>query len=221
MKKRIIVLAFVMSGAIAVNAQKSDLKNSLDSVSYGLGVMIGNNLKNLGLDEFNDKLFVQAIKEVVANKQTVLKPEQIEPMLKDFFTQLQANQSTKNLEQGKKFLEENKKKSGVVTLPSGLQYKVIKDGAGVSPTDTSKVKVHYHGTLINGKVFDSSVERGEPITFPVNGVIKGWTEALKLMKPGAKWMLYIPSDLAYGEQNVPKIGANSVLIFEVELLAVE
>ena len=120
------------------------------------------------------------------------------------------------------FLTANAKKEGVKVLPSGLQYKVIKSGSGKTPKATDSVKVHYHGTLIDGTVFDSSVDRGEPITFPVNGVIKGWTEALQLMKEGDKWQLFIPSDLAYGERGAPpKIAPNSTLVFEVELLAVE
>ena len=125
-------------------------------------------------------------------------------------------------EAGEKFLAENAKKEGVKTTASGLQYKVIKSGTGESPKPTDTVKVHYHGTLIDGTVFDSSVQRGEPISFPVQGVIPGWIEALQLMKVGDKWQLFIPSKLAYGERNPsPLIGANSTLIFEVELLGIE
>jgi FKBP-type peptidyl-prolyl cis-trans isomerase FklB len=127
-----------------------------------------------------------------------------------------------NSEAGEKFLAENAKKDGVKTTASGLQYKVIKSGTGESPKLTDTVKVHYHGTLIDGTVFDSSVERGEPISFPVQGVIPGWVEALQLMKVGDKWQLFIPAKLAYGAQSPsPKIGANSTLIFEVELLGIE
>ena len=125
------------------------------------------------------------------------------------------------LEEMATFLDENKKKPGVVTLPSGLQYKIIKEGEGPSPLKTSKVKAHYKGTLMDGTVFDSSYERGEPITFGVNQVIKGWQEALVLMKPGAKWMLYIPPYLGYGERNSGPIPANSLLIFEIELISIE
>jgi FKBP-type peptidyl-prolyl cis-trans isomerase len=130
-------------------------------------------------------------------------------------------EALKNLEKGRKFLEENSHKEGVVTLPSGLQYKVIRDGIGEMPTDTSMVTVQYTGTLIDGTVFDSSVQRGEPAQFRLNGVIPGWTEALKLMKTGAKWMLYIPSELAYGNRPSRTIPQNSVLIFDVELLNVD
>jgi FKBP-type peptidyl-prolyl cis-trans isomerase FklB len=134
---------------------------------------------------------------------------------------LRDQSSKQNLAEGQKFLDENKKKEGVVTLPSGLQYKIMKEGQGELPADSDKVTVNYNGTFINGKVFDSSIQRGQPAQFAVGGVIPGWTEALKLMKPGAKWMLYIPPQLAYGEQGVPGIGPNSVLIFEVELISVD
>jgi FKBP-type peptidyl-prolyl cis-trans isomerase FklB len=129
--------------------------------------------------------------------------------------------AVENLLKGKIFLEENGKKEGVITTASGLQYKVIKEGEGTSPVDTSYVTVHYTGTFMDGKVFDSSVERGQPARFPVNGVIPGWTEAIKLMKPGANWILYLPSDLAYGSQGNQGIAPNSVLIFDVQLIAVE
>jgi FKBP-type peptidyl-prolyl cis-trans isomerase FklB len=149
--------------------------------------------------------------------------------LKDFENEMKEkmqsemqNSSAPNKMAGKKFLEENKKKPGVTELPSGLQYEVIKEGNGASPTASSTVTTHYTGTLIDGTVFDSSVERGQPAQFPVNGVIKGWTEALQLMKPGAKWKLYIPSDLAYGDGgSPPKIQPGATLIFEVELISVD
>ena len=135
---------------------------------------------------------------------------------------VQAEQGEKNMSEGPKFLEENKSKEGVVVLPSGLQYKVITEGSGKTPKATDKVKVHYKGTLLNGKEFDSSYKRNQPAEFPVNGVIKGWTEALQLMKEGSKWMLYIPSDLAYGARGAGgDIGPNATLIFEVELLEVK
>jgi len=135
---------------------------------------------------------------------------------------IKTEQGEKNMTEGPKFLEENKAKEGVVILPSGLQYKVITEGTGKSPKATDKVKVHYRGTLINGKEFDSSFKRNQPAEFPVNGVIKGWTEALQLMKEGSKWELYIPSDLAYGARGAGgDIGPNATLIFEVELLEVK
>lgn len=129
--------------------------------------------------------------------------------------------ANKNLEEGKAFLATNGQKEGVVSLPSGLQYEVIKEGAGAKPGPTDKVTCHYHGTLINGTVFDSSVQRGQPASFPLNMVIKGWTEALQLMPLGSKWRLYLPADLAYGDRHVSaEIGPNSTLIFDVELLGI-
>ncbi|MFQ5448203.1 MAG: FKBP-type peptidyl-prolyl cis-trans isomerase, partial [Saprospiraceae bacterium] len=131
-------------------------------------------------------------------------------------------QKQKNLEEGRAFLEANKKREGVHVTESGLQYEILKEGSGPTPKAEDKVRVHYHGTLIDGTVFDSSVERGEPITFPVTGVIKGWVEALQMMQAGAKWKLFIPSNLAYGERGAgAQIGPNAVLIFEVELLGIE
>jgi len=142
--------------------------------------------------------------------------------ISNYLQQLKADKSAKNREAGLKFLAENKVKPGVVTLPDGLQYEILKAGDGPKPTLNSKVKTHYHGTLIDGTVFDSSVDRGEPISFPVSGVIKGWTEALQLMPVGSKWRLFIPSELAYGDRGAgPKIGPGSTLVFDVELLAIE
>ena len=174
------------------------------------------------MKEFNDKLFMQAISEVVSGKATIIKAEQTQQLLNAYFTKLQSKKGAANIAVGRKFLEENKAKPGVVTLPSGLQYIVIKEGLGNSPTINDKVTCHYHGTLVSGKVFDSSVDRGQPIQFAVNGVIPGWTEALQLMKPGSKWKLFIPSELAYGDQQKGQdIEANSVLIFEVELISID
>jgi FKBP-type peptidyl-prolyl cis-trans isomerase FklB len=221
MKKAYILILMLIPSIVNAQKSKSPLKNELDTVSYCMGVAIGTSIKMAGLKEFNEKIFMQAIKEILSDKETVFKVEQIDPILRNYFTKMQANKATTNLTEGKKFLEENKKKPGVVTLPSGLQYKITKEGSGASPAVDDKVTVHYHGTLINGKVFDSSKQRGQPVQFAVNGVIKGWTEALQLMKPGSIWTLYIPSDLAYGEQNMGTIEGNSVLIFEVELISVD
>jgi FKBP-type peptidyl-prolyl cis-trans isomerase FklB len=186
-----------------------------------MGVAIGNSLKQAGFDQFNDKVFYQAITEVLGGKETVIKADATNNIIQSYMMKMQGQKASKNLTIGKKFLEENKKDTSVKTLASGLQYKILKQGQGDSPTINDKVTCHYHGTLINGKVFDSSVQRGQPAQFAVNGVISGWTEALQLMKPGAKWKLFIPAELAYGEQNIPGIEPNSVLIFEVELISVE
>ncbi|MBN1415584.1 MAG: FKBP-type peptidyl-prolyl cis-trans isomerase [Bacteroidales bacterium] len=203
-------------------AQKDiPLTSELDSVSYSLGIVLGMSIDKAGIKEFNEKLLMQGINEVTGGKQPVLTAEQANEVLNTYLTKLNEKKGVINLMEGQKFLDENGKKEGVVTLPSGLQYKMIKEGEGISPVDTSVVTVHYTGTFINGKIFDSSVERGQPAQFPVNGVIPGWTEALQLMKPGANWILYIPPQLAYGEYGTGGIEPNSVLIFDVELIAVE
>ena len=206
------------------NANYDDVKLStqLDSVSYSMGMSIGSNIKTQGVDSVNYEAFVKGLQNAISGGDTLITMEQSNNLLSSYFNNLQQKKMQKNVEAGKKFLEENKTKEGVVTLPSGLQYKIIKAGTGPKPTANDKVKTHYHGTLIDGTVFDSSVQRGEPISFPVNGVIKGWTEALQLMPVGSKWMLYIPSDLAYGDRGAgQQIGPNSTLIFEVELLEIE
>lgn len=142
--------------------------------------------------------------------------------ISNYLQQMKTEKAAKNKAEGEKFLADNKAKAGIVTLPSGLQYQVIKEGTGAKPTINDKVKTHYHGMLIDGTVFDSSVDRGEPISFPVSGVIKGWTEALQLMPVGSKWRLFIPADLAYGDRQAgAKIGPGSTLIFDVELLDIE
>jgi FKBP-type peptidyl-prolyl cis-trans isomerase FklB len=147
--------------------------------------------------------------------------EQANMLLNEYLMKLTTQKAATNMQAGQQFLVENAKKEGVITLPSGLQYKVIKEGAGASPIDSSMVTVHYEGSYINGKVFDSSIERGEPVEFGVNDVIPGWTEALKLMKPGSDWELYIPSNLAYGENSPAGVEPNSVMIFKVQLLSVK
>lgn len=202
-----------------MNAQK--LKNEIDSVSYSLGVNIGENIKaqfpNLDL-----KNFEVGIEDVLNDKkQPKVEGADAQKIIQDYFTKVQAKANEEKIEAGKKFLEENSKRDEVITLESGLQYEVLKAGEGAKPTPNDQVTTHYHGTLIDGTVFDSSVERGEPATFPVSGVIKGWTEALQLMSVGAKWRLYVPSDLAYGERGAgAQIGPHTTLIFDVELLKI-
>lgn len=202
-----------------MNAQK--LKNEIDSVSYSLGVNIGENIKaqfpNLDL-----KNFEIGIEDVLnEKKQPKVEGADAQKIIQDYFTKMQAKANEEKIEAGKKFLEENSKRDEVITLKSGLQYEVLKAGEGAKPTPNDQVTTHYHGTLIDGTVFDSSVERGEPATFPVSGVIKGWTEALQLMSVGAKWRLYVPSDLAYGERGAgAQIGPHTTLIFDVELLKI-
>jgi FKBP-type peptidyl-prolyl cis-trans isomerase FklB len=198
------------------------IRTKIDTVSYGLGQDIGSTLKAQGLDSLNYDLLIKAIKDAAKGTTPLLTKDQCNMSISDYLQKLKAEKMSKNKVVGEQFLAENKTKPGVVTLPSGLQYVILKAGDGPKPTINDKVKTHYHGTLIDGTVFDSSVERGEPISFPVSGVIKGWTEALQLMPVGSKWKLFIPSELAYGDRQAgPKIGPGSALVFEVELLAIE
>lgn len=202
-----------------MSAQK--LTNEIDSVSYSLGVNIGENLKTQ-FPDINLKNFELAIKNVLDNqKEPKISGADAQKVIQNYFQKQQAKVSESVIEEGKKFLTENSKKDGVVTLESGLQYEIIKSGEGAKPTINDQVTTHYHGTLLDGTVFDSSVERGQPATFPVSGVIKGWTEALQLMTVGSKWKLFVPYDLAYGERGAgPKIGPYTTLIFEVELISI-
>ena len=204
---------------IKMSAQK--LNNEIDSVSYSLGVNIGENIKTQ-FPDINLKNFEAAIKDVLDdNKKPSISGADAQKTIQEYFTKQQAKASESVVEEGRKFLAENSKKENVVTLESGLQYEVIKNGEGAKPTLNDQVTTHYHGTLIDGTVFDSSVERGQPASFPVSGVIKGWTEALQLMNVGSKWRLYVPYDLAYGERGAgPKIGPFTTLIFEVELISI-
>lgn len=196
------------------------MTTTLDSVSYGLGVAIGNNIKSNGFDSVNVDLINKAFRDVYAGK-AELKKEDADRIIQGFMAEKEKIKGEENLKKGQAFLEENKKKEGVQTTASGLQYKVITAGTGEKPTLNDKVTTHYHGTLIDGTVFDSSVDRREPASFPVSGVIPGWTEALQLMPVGSKWQLFIPANLAYGERGAGgKIGPNSVLIFDLELLSI-
>lgn len=202
--------------------QTVNLENEIDKVSYSLGVNVAENIKQQGLDQINSSAFAKAVEDVYTGGSTQINGVEAQQILQSFFQKQQAAQHSGNKDAGEKFLAENATKEGVVVLPSGLQYKVLKEGTGEKPTASSTVKTHYHGTLIDGTVFDSSVDRGQPISFPVNGVIAGWTEALQLMPVGSKWKLFIPYNLAYGERGAGgKIGPFSALVFEVELLGIE
>jgi len=193
-----------------------------DKLSYALGTSIAGNVKSQGVDTINYNLLAKAFEDVYTGAKPLLSAEEANAFLNQYFGELQKAKLGKNKELGEKFLAENKKKPGVFTLPSGLQYQIITDGTGPKPLATDKVKTHYHGTLIDGTVFDSSVQRGEPASFPVNGVIQGWQEALQLMPVGSKWKLFVPSNLAYGERGAgEKIGPNTALVFEVELISIE
>ena len=238
MKLNLFRLLFVGVIATQVNAEdKTDLKTEKDKVSYAIGMNIGENFK-LRSVEVDPDIVARAIRDSYTGGKTLLNSNEVRETLMTFQKQQMEKQKEKAAHEGElskktgeTFLAANKKKEGVKILPVKLegkdqplelQYKVIKEGSGESPKATDTVSVHYRGTLIDGKEFDSSYKRNEPAKFPVNGVIKGWTEALQKMKPGAKWELYIPSELAYGERGAGHdIPANSTLIFEVELLSVE
>ena len=192
-----------------------------DKVSYCLGLSIASNLITSGVKTIQVDPFMDALDAAFNGKMPELSPEEANKILQEYFTKVQEEQASVSIEAGKKFLAENAKKEGVTTTESGLQYEIITEGKGDLPKGTDSVKCHYHGTLIDGTVFDSSVNRGEPATFPVNGVIAGWVEALQLMPIGSKWKLYVPSDLAYGAQGAGNlIGPHTTLIFEVELLEI-
>ena len=194
----------------------------MDKISYAIGMSMASNLMNSGLRDIEVESFVKAFTEVINNESTSMSPEEANQTLQEYFSKQQEEMLNKNLEIGAAFLEENSKKENVVSLPSGLQYEIITEGSGAKPKATDSVKCHYHGTLLDGTVFDSSVQRGQPAVFGVNQVIKGWVEALQLMSVGSKWKLFIPSSLAYGSQGAGNsIEPNSTLIFEVELLGIE
>lgn len=227
-----LISILTIATVIAAGARAQDkveLKDSRQKASYAIGMDIGANFKRQDLD-IDTRALAAGLADSMAGK-TQLTEAEAKQVLNDFRTQLMAKMeakqkvdSEKNAVEGEKFLAANAKKPGVKTTASGLQYKVLKagNGKGRSPKSTDTVKVHYHGTLTDGSVFDSSVERGEPAMFPVDQVIPGWTEVLQLMKEGDKWQVYIPGKLAYGERSPsPKIGPNSTLIFDVELLSIE
>lgn len=194
----------------------------MEKLSYAIGMNIGNSLKSSGIKELNIQEFTKAVEAIYNNSQLALTPEEAKEIINSYFTEMESAGKEKNLAEGAAYLAENQKREGVVTLPSGLQYEILTEGTGAKPSATDQVECHYHGTLIDGTVFDSSVQRGTPATFGVNQVIQGWVEALQLMSEGAKWRLHIPSNLAYGEQSPGgTIGPNSTLIFDVELLKIK
>ena len=220
MKRFIVIVSASLLAFPLFGQEKSpQLKDQKDKVSYSIGMQIGFNLGRQKID-INPDILSAGIKDSLAGKPQ-LTPDQVKDIMAQFEKDMEQKQKQlgeKNKTDGEKYLEENKKKAGVKTTASGLQYKVIKDGTGTQPKATDMVTVNYRGTLIDGTEFDSSYKRGQPASFPVNGVIKGWTEALQLMKQGSKYQLFIPSTLAYGERAMgPDIGPNSTLIFEVEL----
>lgn len=221
-----LVVVLALSASCQQGGKSVKLQSNIDSVSYAIGVLVGaNNLKQLetapGGDEINKEAMAAAFRAATLNEDSVITPEQAQTLVQKFFESAGTRQAQKNLEEGNAFLEKNKARAGVTTTESGLQYEILTAGTGPMPVATDQVRVHYHGTLIDGKVFDSSVDRGEPVVFGVGQVIPGWTEALQLMPVGSKWKIYLPSNIAYGERGAGgDIGPNSALIFEVELLEI-
>ena len=217
--KKIILSLILILGITITNAQ--NFNTEMEKVSYSLGVNVDKSVKNQGLTSIDSDAIAQAFTDVFEGNDLKISEQESNVILQDFFGKLAKKAQSANVEAGQKFLSENAKRNGVVTTKSGLQYEVLVEGTGVSPKENDKVTVHYHGTLIDGTVFDSSVDRGKPATFPVNGVIPGWVEALQLMNQGAKYKLFIPSELAYGERGAGgSIGPNATLIFEVELISI-
>jgi FKBP-type peptidyl-prolyl cis-trans isomerase len=216
-----------LSEVLADSAEKG-LESENSKASYGVGVKYGEGLKR-DLTDLDLNAFIRGVSDAFSGKELALDPKELNKVVTAYQQRKMAEakakhmeMSKKNLADGEAFLADNKKKTGVKVTDSGLQYIVEKEGDGDKPVATDRVKVHYHGTLIDGTVFDSSVDRGEPLVFPVNGVIKGWTEALQMMPVGSKWKIFIPSSLAYGERGTRGvIGPNATLIFEVELLGIE
>ncbi|MGA9408609.1 MAG: FKBP-type peptidyl-prolyl cis-trans isomerase [Bacteroidota bacterium] len=229
MKQSCIALLCIVAMTIQLSAQtKPALTTEKDKVSYIIGTEIAGNLKKQGID-IDPELLFKGLKDAFTDEKLLLSDEEIQEVMKTFQQEMMEKQSKKtaeladkNKKEGDAFLDANKKKDSVITLPSGLQYKVIVEGKGKMPGLTDTVTTNYRGTLIDGTEFDNSYKRGEPATFPVNGVIPGWTEALQHMKVGSKWELFIPSSLAYGERGAGQtIGPNATLIFEVELLSIK
>jgi len=230
--KKILVLGTICAMVIVANGQAkksapvskpktpttATMKNSIDSFSYAIGLSIANFYKEQGVKEINNTMVMQALNDV-KNGKVKMDEAVTNTCIVNYMQTVRSEKAAGNRKIGEEFLAANKTKQGVITLPSGLQYSVIKEGTGPKPAATDKVKVHYEGKLLDGFIFDSSIQRGEPIEFNVNGVIPGWTEALQLMPVGSKWMLFIPADLAYGDNQAgPNIKPGSTLIFEVELL---
>ncbi|MBL7545946.1 MAG: FKBP-type peptidyl-prolyl cis-trans isomerase [Bdellovibrionaceae bacterium] len=218
-----LLVGLTVTVAFGMVACEKKLDTDQKRASYAIGQQLGKNFKDNNV-EFDADVLVMALKDVKENKTSKMTPDEMGKAmqkLQEMATQKQGQVAEDNKKKGEEFLEKNKSNPNVKTTESGLQYVVEKEGTGKSPAETDEVKVHYTGTLTDGTKFDSSVDRGQPAEFPVNGVIKGWTEALKLMKEGSKYKLTIPADLAYGPMGRPGIPPNSVLLFDVELLEVK
>ncbi len=223
----VMIIGMMLVASTALAAGITELKTPKEKASYAIGMDMGNSLKRNEID-IDPDILGQALKAVITGQKTLLTEEEVKTTLTDLQKVVKGKQEEKRKVQGEKnkkdgeaFLEANKKKEGVKTTASGLQYKVITEGTGQSPTAEDTVTVQYKGSLIDGTEFDSSFKRGQPATFPVRGVIKGWTEALQLMKVGSKWQIVLPPALAYGENGTGPIAPNAVLIFEVELVSID
>ncbi|OGQ00370.1 MAG: hypothetical protein A2026_22560 [Deltaproteobacteria bacterium RBG_19FT_COMBO_46_12] len=218
MKLKLIVILGIVFWVSYVNAQENlVLKSQKDKVSYIIGMDIGTNLKKQSID-IDSNILAKGVKDALSGGKPLLTEQEIQETMIAFQKEVMEKQKKR----GEAFLAENKNKEGVKTLPSGLQYKVIKAGTGKTPKLNNTVTTHYRGTLIDGTEFDSSYKRGQPVSFPVSGVIPGWTEALQLMQEGAKWQLFIPPNLGYGERGAGGvIGPNATLIFEMELISIQ
>lgn len=236
--KKIILIIAVLSVAVAqaqtkktTTATKKTVttkttttvapKASIDSFSYALGVNIASNLRTQGIGNVNYASLQRAMTDVFTNKQPLLTENQCKMAIQEKLMQYMSSKNSAAKEEGKRFLAENKKRPGVIELPNGLQYEIIKQGTGEKPKLTDTVRAHYAGSLVNGQEFDNSYKRGEPLQIPVSGVIPGWTQALQMMPVGSKWKLYIPSDLGYGDRGAGgAIPGGATLIFDIELLEI-
>ena len=228
MKFRWLIVAAALLMAVHASAEEAPkLASQKDKISYSIGMDIGNNLKRQSLDVDADML-ARGVKDAMSGGETLLSDEEVRETLAALQQELREKalerrkqDAEKNKMEGEAFLAENGKKEGVISLPSGLQYKVLQSGSGSSPKLTDTVETNYRGTLIDGNEFDSSYKRGQTAVFPVNGVIAGWTEALQRMKVGDKWQIFVPPELAYGERGAGPIGPNTTLIFDVELVSIK
>ncbi|MBN2350271.1 MAG: FKBP-type peptidyl-prolyl cis-trans isomerase [Bacteroidales bacterium] len=219
----IAVIILIISSSCSTGTKRVTLKTEIDTASYYLGVSVGKSLRDANnLDEVNVDALASAIRDVYAEAEDLPTDMELNAYLNTFFEKRFEEANVKNLEEGRAFLEENKSKEGVMVTESGLQYKIIEPGTGRTPVATDSVKCNYRGTLIDGEEFDSSYSRGEPAVFAVTGVIKGWQEAIQMMKEGAKWEIYVPTELGYGTRVRPggKIQPNMALIFEIELIEI-
>ena len=224
MKKyiKIALVVSVISSCQNLTQQKFnfDEANELERVSYSIGINVATSIKSEGLDSINSFYISKGFQDVFENKDLAIDIDESNKIIGEYFNKKQDAKNQRLAVDSKIFLEKNKQKDGVMTTESGLQYLILSEGRGNNPTLNDNVTVHYHGTLIDGTIFDSSVDRKQPATFPLNGVIPGWQEALQMMSVGSKWKIFIPSELAYGESGAGAIGPNSTLIFEVELLSI-